>query len=231
MVQLTNERTKGITNQREGMDAMKLVHDTEFLSPTAKLKQLLLLQHIEDNPSTTQKEMAKTISAAPSMVNYYLNEYELKKYIKRVYVSAKVVKYKVTEEGIKRKNYLLINYLHELLKLYKLAEGNVVEFLKHLEDAGNRKILFYGAGEVAETILGIVKTRADSNLEIVGIIDDDVSKKQKKLLGFEIIAREKIKEYEHDAVVITSYSCEVEILEKLKEMSYPKEKIIKFFGA
>ena len=215
----------------EGMGTMKLVHDTEFLTPTAKLKQLLLLQHIEVNPGTTQKEMARTISAAPSMVNYYLNEYEEKNYIKRDYVSAKIVKYKITTEGLKQKNYLLINYLHELLKLYKLAEENVVEFLNHLEDMGYRKVLFYGAGEVAETILGIVRTREDSSLKVIGIIDDDERKKRDKLLGFEVLSREKIGEYDHDAIVITSYSAEVEILKKLKEMSYPEDRIIQFFSA
>ena len=70
---------------------MNLIHNTSFLTPTAKLRQLSLLQHIEANPDTTQKEMARTISAAPSMVNYYLNEYEEKEYIQRVYISSKVV--------------------------------------------------------------------------------------------------------------------------------------------
>lgn len=92
-------------------------------------------------------------------------------------------------------------------------------------------MLFYGAGEVAETILGIVRTREDSSLKVIGIIDDDERKKRDKLLGFEVLSRDKIEEYDHDAIVITSYSSEVEILKKLKEMSYPEEKIIQFFSA
>lgn len=225
-----SERTKLLKIIKEGVNAMNLVHNTEFLTPTAKLKQLLLLQHIEGNPDTTQKKMAKAISAAPSMVNYYLDEYEEEKYIERIYISAKIVKYKITEEGIKRKNYLLLTYLHELLKLYKLAENNVDGFLDHLEQVGYRRILLYGAGEVAETILGIVRARKDSCLKVLGVIDDDLVRQEKRLLGFEVISREEIMDSEHDAIVITSYTFEDEIMNKLKDMEYPDEKTIRFFS-
>lgn len=189
-----------------------------------------MLQHIENNSNTTQKEMAEIINAAPSMVNVYLNEYEEKDYIKREYISAKIVKYIITTEGLKRKNYLSITYLHELLKLYKLAQENVESFLNELEDKGYRNILLYGAGEVAETILGIVKDRKDKLLKVVAVIDDDASKTSKEILGFKIITRKDIKDYDHNVVVITSYTFEDEIMERLKEIDYPMERVRRFFS-
>lgn len=33
----------------------------EFFSPTNRLKELILLQHIEEKPDTTQKEIARAI--------------------------------------------------------------------------------------------------------------------------------------------------------------------------
>lgn len=212
------------------MGKISLVHNISFLSPTIKLKELLLLQHIENNSNTTQKEMAEIINAAPSMVNVYLNEYEEKDYIKREYISAKIVKYIITTEGLKRKNYLSITYLHELLKLYKLAQENVESFLNELEDKGYRNILLYGAGEVAETILGIVKDRKDKLLKVVAVIDDDASKTSKEILGFKIITRKDIKDYDHNVVVITSYTFEDEIMERLKEIDYPMERVRRFFS-
>ena len=209
---------------------IELIQKTSFLTPTSKLKELSLLQHVEENPDTTQKEMAKVINASPSMVNVYLNEYEEKKYIIRDYISAKKVKYMITPEGLKRKNYLLITYLHELLKMYKLAEDNVEGFLSRLEQRGYQRILLYGAGEVAETILGIIRDREGGQLKVVGIIDDNEGKKQEKLLGFEIVSREDVESCQHDAIVITSYTFEDEIMGRLEEMAYPKEKVIRFFS-
>ncbi|HHX61353.1 MAG TPA: winged helix-turn-helix transcriptional regulator [Epulopiscium sp.] len=212
------------------MGDIDFIEKTSFLAPTTKLKELSLLQHMEENPDTTQKKMAAAIDVAPSMVNVYLNDYEKKDYIVREYISARTVRYLVTPKGLKRKNYLLITYLHELLKLYKLAEENVEGFLGHLEDQGYRRILLYGAGEVAETILGIVKGREDGELEVVGVIDDEEDKRGKELLGFRIVAREDIQKYEHDVVVISSYTFEDEMIRKLAEIEYPKNRMVRFFS-
>ena len=97
----------------------------KFFSPTSRLKELLLLEHIEKNPDTTQKKIAEIIGGAASMVNVYIDSLEEKNYMKRDYKSAKVVYYNITPEGVKRKNYLAITYLQELLELYRLAERNV----------------------------------------------------------------------------------------------------------
>lgn len=201
----------------------------KFFSPTSELKELLLLQHIEKNPDTTQKEIAKVISGAPSMVNVYIDNLEEKNYMVRDYKSAKIVYYNITSEGVKRKNYLAITYFHELLKLYRLAEENIENFLIRLENKGYRNILVYGAGEVAETILGVIKGRTDKPLKVLALIDDDEERQGKELMGYKIISREEIKEYEHDGVVITSYTFEDDITNRLKEIAYPDDRIERFF--
>lgn len=211
------------------MSIIDLLNNISFLTPTTRLKELLLLQHIETSSNSTQKEMAKVISAAPSMVNAYLNEYEDNKYIKRKYISAKLVKYLITPEGIKRKNYLSITYLHELLKLYNLAQENVDNFLKELEDCGYRKVLLYGGGEVAEIILEMIGKRENNLIDVVAVIDDKMEKTNKKLLGYSIIQRKDIKKHKHDLVIITSYAFEDKIMENLKEIDYPVSRVRKFF--
>lgn len=50
----------------------------EFFNPTAKLKELHLLEYIEANPKSTQKEIAKEINVAVSMVNLYMTGLEEK---------------------------------------------------------------------------------------------------------------------------------------------------------
>lgn len=190
----------------------------------------MLLQYIEKNPNTTQKEMGDLVGAAPSMVNVYLNEYEEKNYIEREYISPRKVNYKITSEGIKRKNFLIINYVHELLKLYRLAKENVEGFLDSLEHRGYKDVLLYGAGEVAETILEIVDDRQDSKLRVIALIDDDKSIKNRKLLGYKIISKEDIGKYNHDAILITSYTYEDDIRKRLEEVKYPEDRIVRFFS-
>ena len=200
-----------------------------FFNPTSELKELLLLQHIEKKPDTTQKILAEVISSAVSMVNVYIVNLENKGYLNRIYKSSKVVYYNITQEGIKRKKLLSITYLHELLDLYRLAEENVENFLKNLENEGYEKILLYGAGEVAETIIGIIKRRTDKRLKIVAIIDDKHEINHTEFLGYKIIPRDDIQNYIHDGIIITSYSFEDNIRKKLEEIDYPEYKIKKFF--
>ena len=71
----------------------------KFFSPTTELKELLLLQHIESNPDTTQKEIARVIDGAPSMVNVYIDNLEKQNYMVRDYQSAKIVYYNITQIG------------------------------------------------------------------------------------------------------------------------------------
>lgn len=202
----------------------------KFFSPTSDFKELLLLQHIEKNPKTSQHEIAREIGSAASTVNVYVNKLEEQGYLIRDYQSLKIVYYNITPEGIKRKNFLAITYFHELLDLYRLAEKNIENFLEKLEGKGYKNILFYGAGEVAETILSIVKGRTDKPLKVVALIDDNKDRENKELLGYKIISREEIKEYEHDGIVITSYTFENDIKNKLEKINYPKDRVELFFS-
>lgn len=201
----------------------------KYFSPTSKLKELLLLQHIEKKPDTTQHEIASVMGGAPSMVNVYIDRFEANGYLIRDYKSAKIVYYNITPEGVKRKNYLAITYFHELLELYRLAEESVENFLLRLEEKGYINVLVYGAGEVAETIVGVIKRRIDKPLKVLAFIDDDKDKQGKNLLGYKIISRDEINEYQHDGIIITSYTFEDEITNRLKEVGYPKDKVERFF--
>lgn len=209
---------------------INFIKEIRFLTPTSEFKELTILQHIENNEDTTQKELADMVNAAPSMINVYINAYEEKGYIEREYISSKVVKYKITSDGIRRKNFLLITYLHELMKLYKLAKENIERFIKDLENRGYKNILLYGAGEVAETILSVIRDRENIKLNIVALIDDDLSLQNKKLMGYGIIPLEEARNHNHDAIVITSYTYEDSIRSRLEEVGYDGSKVVRFFG-
>ena len=151
-------------------------------------------------------------------------------YLIRDYKSLKVVYYRITPDGIKRKNYLAISHMRELLDLYQVAKNSVGKFLSRLESKGYKYILLYGAGEVAETIIGIIRDKELSNLDVIAIVDDDVQKQGKEMLGYKVIPTETINMYKHDAIVITSYTFEEEILDKLNDINYPMDKVDRFFG-
>lgn len=213
------------------MKSINFIDNINFFTPTAELKELCLLQFIENNEDTTQRELAELVNSAISMINVYINDYEEKGHILREYISPKIVKYKITQEGIRRKNLLLIQYLHELMKLYRLAKENIERFLGELESKGYENILLYGAGEVAETVLSVIRDRTSNKLNIVGVIDDDDEKQGKGILGYRIISSNEIDNCNHDAIVITSYAYEDKIRRRIEEIGYSVNKVVRFFQA
>ena len=201
----------------------------KFFNPTSELKELQLLSHIEKNPATTQKEIAGIINGAASMVNVYIDSLEEKDYLKRDYISLKTVHYNITPAGLKRKNYLSIVYMHELIKLYRMAEENIESFFIALENKGYKNILLYGAGEVAEIMLNIINLKPRKMIKVTALIDDNPKIQNTEVLGHSISSPDKISTYPHDAIVITSYTFEDDIRKRLDEIGYPEERVHRFF--
>lgn len=200
----------------------------DFFGLTSHYKEMKLLEHITNYPNTTQSKMAEVIQAAPSMVNSYIRKLEKENYLKRVYQSKKIVDYKITNKGIKRKNYLQIVYMKELMTIYREGQKSVTHFLESIQQKGLKRVLLYGAGEVAEIILDICRQQ-EYDIEIVGIIDDNEEKPNTQIRKIDIYPNEEIHKLEHDGIVITSYTYEQEIIKKLKNMNYPIKKIVRYF--
>ncbi len=202
---------------------------TTFFTPTLKYKEMMLLEYIEQNPDTTQKELGKIIGSAASMINLYLDEEEAKGYLKREYLSSKTVKYHITQKGKKRKNYLNISYMQELINHYKLAKKELEDFLLNATKKGHHNIILYGAGEVCEIILTTLKNSSRLDISIPAIIDDDLEKRGKTIENIPIISKKDLDKYPHDAIFISSYTFEEQIAKELKNIGYEEDRIIKFF--
>jgi len=203
--------------------------DNSFFKPTLLYKEFMILDLIEKNAKITQREIAKHVGIAVSMTNFYLDDYEKKGLIKRKKHSTKNVEYFVTKKGVERKKVLNISYLNSSLKIYKSAKTNIVKFIDQIIDKGFQNILLYGAGEVAEILLQTIITDKTIPLKILGIVDDDKNKQNHKLLNTNIISIDDMLNIEHDAILISSYTNNDLILNKLQQINYDNNKILQFF--
>ena len=200
-----------------------------FFKPTVLYKEYMILDMIEKNTNITQREMSKTIGIAVSMVNDYLDEYEKKGFIKRKYLSTKNVEYIITKKGIERRKVLNIWYLKSTHFVYQSAKDDIFNFLNQIIRRGFKKLLLYGAGEVAEIILQVMNDDNSIPLDIVAVVDDDPEKQQKTFVNLPIISINEINKYPHDSILISSYTHHEVIYNKLISINYPKENIIQFF--
>ena len=203
--------------------------NNSFFKPTLLYKEFIILDLIEKNARITQRELALEVGVAVSMVNQYLDAYEKKGLIKRKYFSTKNVEYFVSKKGSERRKVLNISYLKNSLSVYKSAKENIVIFLKQIHTKGFKDILLYGAGEVAEILLQSILIDIEIPINVSAVIDDDILKQNNYLLTTNIISLDDVKKYKHDGILISSYTNQLAILDKLDSANYPKEKILHFF--
>jgi DNA-binding MarR family transcriptional regulator len=203
--------------------------DNSFFKPTLLYKEFMILDLIEKDANITQREISKIIGVAVSMTNAYIENFVKKGLIKKKKHSTKTVEYFVTKKGVERKKVLNISYLNASLNIYKSAKENIVEFLDQIIAKGYKNILLYGAGEVAEILLQTILIDSQIPINVLAVIDDDKSKQGKTLVNTKIISLDSIYDYIFDGILISSYTNQKLILNKLLAMNYQKENILHFF--
>jgi len=189
----------------------------------------MILDLIEKDRHITQREISKTIGVAVSMVNQYLDNYQKKGLIKKEKHSTKTVEYFVTKKGVERRKVLNISYLYASQILYNSAKENIEKFLEQIKDRGFKNIILYGAGEVAELLLYTIKSSKIVLINVLAVIDDDLNKIGQQIVGVNIISKNKIGDFLHDGILISSYTNRLQMINNLLMQDYNKLKIIQFF--
>jgi DNA-binding MarR family transcriptional regulator len=203
--------------------------DKSFFKPTNLYKEYMILDLIEKYKDITQRELASHLGIAVSMVNVLLDRIEKEGNIKRKKYSSKTVEYLLTKKGCERRKLLNIGYLNSTQKLYDSAKDNIYRFLDQIAQKKIKKILLYGAGEVAEILLNTIVTDSRIQIKILAFIDDDVLKHGKFLMGIKIVSINEIADYEYDGIFVSSYKNQQLISDKLKKMNINEKIIFHFF--
>lgn len=200
-----------------------------FFKTTPLYKEFSLLSAISRDKHITQRDIASKMNVSVAMVNFYLDEYEEKGLIKRVYHGTKSIDYFVTDKGEERRKELSIRYLESALDVYNEAKLSCNVIFKKLRIKNFKKVLFYGAGEVCEMLLSVLNSDQSIDLDVIAVIDDDNKKIGKKILDKDIISLNEITNLSYDGILISTYTHTNTIYQKLIEQNIDKEKIVSFF--
>ena len=207
----------------------EVMSDNSFFKPTLLYKEFMILDLIEKDSNITQREISKTIGVAVSMTNAYIENFVEKGLIKKKKHSTKTVEYFVTKKGMERRKLLNIWYLKSSHEVYLSAKDNIIKFLNQIIDKGFKKILLYGAGEVAEIMLQVMNDDNNIPLEVLAVVDDDINRQNEIIVNLPIINKEIINQYVHDGILVSSYKHHEVIRKNLVEINYPLEQILEFF--
>lgn len=189
----------------------------------------MVLDYVYKNKNITQRVISKHLGVAVSMINKYLDDYEGKGYLIKNYISSKQIFYSLTKRGVERKNLLNIQYLNASQHVHHSAKENIVLFLNQIINKGFKRILMYGAGEVAEIMLQVIKNDKTIPLRVTAVVDDDKTKLSKSIVNTPIIMSDEIYDTVHEGILISSYTHSKVIYDKLIKLGYDNKKILRFF--
>jgi DNA-binding MarR family transcriptional regulator len=113
---------------------------------------LQILNHIEENPETTQADLATQLGVAVGSVNWYIKRLVNKGYIKVTRMQRRRLKYLLTPQGMSEKARLTREFIQASLKWYRLTREDTTRYLKEARQAGYERVSIQGDGDLAEII-------------------------------------------------------------------------------
>ncbi len=113
-------------------------------------RDLVLLEHLEENPDATQASLAAQLGVAVGTINWHLKRLIEKGYVKVRRVERRKLRYLITPEGLALRARLALDFIQNSFRLYRLVRERSIEAIEEIEQAGYKNVFLEGEGDVAE---------------------------------------------------------------------------------
>ena len=141
-----------------------------------ELRELTLLENIENDPDVNQSTLATQLGVAVGTVNWHLKRLIAKGYVKVKRAERKKLRYIITPEGIALRARLAVNYVERSFSIYRRTRQRVKEHLTKVQQAGFNRVRIVGKGDVVDVCkltcieqgIGIVNDRNVPTIHVDG---------------------------------------------------------------
>lgn len=111
---------------------------------------LTILEHIESQPNTTQATLAERLGVAVGTINWHMKRLIQKGYVKVKKAGRRKLAYIITPEGISLRARLMVDYVQNSFKLYRLVRERSLKAIAQLKENGFHQVRLEGEGEVVD---------------------------------------------------------------------------------
>jgi DNA-binding MarR family transcriptional regulator len=124
--------------------------ETEMDQLPEQDRDLILLEHITQDPDATQATLATQLGVAVGTINWHLKRLIAKGYVKVRRAERRKLRYIITPEGLALRAHLTLDYIQNSFRLYRLVRQRMLQQLDQIRTAGILQIRVDGTGEIAE---------------------------------------------------------------------------------
>jgi DNA-binding MarR family transcriptional regulator len=175
------------------------VQDSLF-KPSERMRDLQLLEEIEQNPKVSQRELSNKFGIALGVTNACIKRMARRGLIRLKGIPPRRIAYYLTPKGFSEKTKLALTFFSYNIRHYAEMKKRISRKLLELQNSGVKKVVFYGVSDEMEvayiTLQGL-------DMKLVGILDEEKNL-GKYVFGYEVIGLREVKDLNPDAILITS---------------------------
>ena len=187
------------------------------------IRTLKILEEIEGNQAPSQRYLSDQLNISLGLVNSFLKRLAKKGYFKATSIPRNRVKYILTPKGALEKSRLTYAYINHSFRFYRDARQKFSDILGRLDGKGISKIVFYGAGDLAEIAY---LTLQETNMKLLAIVDPEHH--SKSFFKLQIQQPNFLQTMKTEVVLITKIDSEGTLPEKIAQYGVNEENIIGF---
>ncbi len=184
------------------------------------IRTLRLLEEIDNSHAPSQRDLAGKLNISLGLVNSFVKRLAHRGYFKINTIPKNRVKYILTPKGAAEKTRLTYEYIQFSFQFYRKARGLIKTLFRDLEAQGKKRVVFYGATELAE--IAFISLQ-ETTIRLVAVVDR--LKIGQTFLGFTIADPSVLPDMFFDRIIITAMSSEQKIMDQLLEDGMPGEKL------
>ena len=183
-------------------------------------RDLRLLDEVARDARVSQRLLAKNLGVALGLTNLYVKRLVRKGYIKITTIPRHRLKYLLTTRGMAEKSRLTYLYMQYSLSNYRNVRNRLKHVLSGLSQAGHKRVVVYGTGELAE--LAYLSLR-EMDMTLVGFVD---GKQDQIFLSYPVWPLDTLANWEFDALLVADLNRGKKIHARILRQGVPKEKIV-----
>jgi len=187
------------------------------------LKTLQLLEAIAADKPTSQRELSDILQISLGLVNSFIKRLVKKGYCKVMTVPKNRVKYMLTPAGAMEKTRLTYEYISSSYHYFKTAKNRVEDLYSNLLSEGATRVVFYGAGELADIAF---LSMTGSGVRLIDVVDP--TRKGELFADFIVKSISRLQKVDYDAILVTLVDNHETVLSNIKGVGVPSDKI-RFF--
>jgi DNA-binding MarR family transcriptional regulator len=185
------------------------------------LRTLKILEKVDNDAVPSQRDLARDLNISLGLVNSFIKRLVKKGYFKARHIPKNRMRYFLTPKGAAEKTRLTYLYIQYSYNFYKEARQKLRELYSNLEKQGVSRLVFYGAGDLAEiAYLSLQET----DIELVAVFDDE--KQGKRFMRFTIFDPGRMASFSFDKILITSINSTEIIFQRIATLGLPNEAVV-----